>query len=1520
LTNFVDSITSISKTTGYTSKYNKYKEHFEKSKVFLNDELYQDLLSIYKNFMLKVREILQVFKNNKLSDKYPDLTELSFIDEHIRIIDNFYSRFDMFVSDDIFNSRYIKIIEDFKKTEKNEIDKELKGIKSCHKIINAYPLGKDYNYDICLKFKRKKTYTCVNGVVSHKTNSDNYCLPAASMSRNYLKLQKHSVDSDLSISQFNSKFKQFHGLLIEKINLYTSKINSLKQSLANLEKETINQKYTLDYLTPLQSYVSSILSDKYGNNIIECSYNYYQTLMSTRIKSLLDDVSDKWYQYYDNVYTDINNNLQKYNNSITEFANILSFYLTVLSTNITNNYYDSIELLQKTEFNYTIKYYYNILLKSVKSAYQYVISKLPLNPIGFNNIINLRKKEVNEVFTKLIKNIQNSKEYALNFKNQVYVTQVAETNFFKTNDILKNNVLDTSKNLMPKLVKIMQLKNGKSNTEISLSSRFYLGNSENGRQIEELYEQINKKVFVYLNLEKFKELLIENWIFDQDEFIRSLKELLYNSDLEVKKELNTEKQKYINSLEKEITKTYNKDEIAKKINELYVNEIIDLNANQINNIKQNVNDIINKIKEELTKEAQVLKKKVTSLNKDYTKIKERLQNYKNSIKAKLDEIIFDVIKQFNQKIMDRIYTNFFEKNLDKYIEESENTINDLNIGEIKLLSDTYDIGQIIHNIILNICNGYKTFTKTEINSNYEKYTFKLKNAVNIDNLKKIVNEQIDNDYNTILLKVLKEVATNDIGIQGYEPYDFKESIIKNIDEFIATKFNNIKKIMETTKGKNYDFDMKSWKKMDFSLVYQTIVNNCNSLSNFVYGEKDDEKEHVDEFLKNIMRTNFNDLLKNIIPSFGNDFFERITTYNENFKITSLYKSLQYSLIITLAFYQSLYGSSGKIKALTKDLKLKIYSLNNLDLVAQKKNKEVLELLDKKVEEFIIDSKDFLVEKYVLFFKNDVSIEKNFTGIVHQEILDNLIDLRDNFNNDYLNLMNKFFKDKLITSYTKTLNKETKEMVEAVEDLRESLKVKIDDLFSLDPDEVLSDINNKMDNTLNSIDKYNKHCDIEISTNLENFLNNYGTLNVKPKFNRLLNIMNEVTKNGILDTIEQNSENYLNYYDANEFIEKTNNIHLNIKQNYIENLNNSINNYGIEEYPNNLENEILRQTEIHQKKTRRMLSEEEIDNLNKEKIADKAIDETFKKILASSLNAKTFIYSLEKFDDFDKLLDENINKLNIAYKISLKIIKDNKYPEDVHNNLTLKLSELKNSTLDYYYYVKNSFHKLKDYLQNSVNQIDYDLNQCANITYITFAKKYENYTNINNIDTINCEDIGEILGSEIVENQAKITTVNYTISDIKLDTRFIFKVFYEDGEIKKPRVKATIINKSKPRNIEIKFINEQEDLGEIIERINAEINNVNFTMDISFTTASKDLNVTTITDFESFKYSRDIIEIKPELKEICEPIEMGGYVYNFCYNYNSGDNYQEIMPKKNTTIEQKRIIEEATVHENVIFNS
>ena len=733
--------------------------------------------------------------------------------------------------------------------------------------------------------------------------------------------------------------------------------------------------------------------------------------------------------------------------------------------------------------------------------------------------------------------------------------------------------------------------------------------------------------------------------------------------------------------------------------------------------------------------------------------------------------------------------------------------------------------------------------------------------------------------------------------------------------------NNIKNIIESTKGLNYNFDMKDWKKMDFSLIYENIKNNCDSLSIFLYSEKDNEKEYFDIFLKDTIKLNFNNLLKNIMLTYSNVFFERIIKYNENFKITSLYNTLKYIMISTLAYYRSLYGSSGKIKALTKDIKLKIYSLNVLDKIAQKKNNEVLNLLNKNVKEFIIDSKDYFAEKYIELFESDVSIEKSFTEIVRQEILDNVIELKDVFKDDFLSIMNEYFEDKLITIYTKTLNEETKNFVAFVEELREGLKANIDDIFSLEPDEVLNDINNKMSTTLASLDKYNNNSNtFKISENLENFLYNYGSDNIQPKFTRILNIFNEAAKNGIEDTVEKNADNYINYHSIEEFSEIADNIHKNIYQNYFGKINQSIYNYGIEEYPKKLENEISRQAELYEKKNRRILSEEEIENIKKEKIADKTIDEALKKILLSSLSAKTFINSFGKFDEFEKTIDENLIKLNISYKQALKIIKDNNYPEEIYNNLTSIITKLKNSTLDYYNSIKLTYNELKNYLKESINRINKDLNKCANRTYIIFGQKYENYTNMKNIGSINNENIGDISGSEIIENQAKITTVNYTISNIQKDTQFIFKVDYEEGEIIKQIVKAKIINKSKPGILKLTFINEREDEGDVIERIEAEFKNVNFTMDMFLTTGSKILNVTTSANFESFNYYKDLIQLIPEEKDVCEYIEIFGFEYKYCYTvlHYSEDNYKELEAKKEITVESKNAVDKGFVPENMIF--
>ena len=211
-------------------------------------------------------------------------------------------------------------------------------------------------------------------------------------------------------------------------------------------------------------------------------------------------------------------------------------------------------------------------------------------------------------------------------------------------------------------------------------------------------------------------------------------------------------------------------------------------------------------------------------------------------------------------------------------------------------------------------------------------------------------------------------------------------------------------------------------------------------------------------------------MNNLIPSFGNEFFKRIITYNENFKINGLYDNLRWGLTETLSYYISLYSFS-RIKALTKDLKIKLYSLNNLDSIIEEKNSKILELLDITINDFINDSKNHIIRKYLSYFKADTSIGLAFNEDIKKKIDENLNKIINEIESDYILLLDKYLKEQLISSYTKVLDEKTEEMIKRVRTQREYIKSRIDDLFSLDPDEVLNDINTKLNNTINSIEEY-----------------------------------------------------------------------------------------------------------------------------------------------------------------------------------------------------------------------------------------------------------------------------------------------------------------------------------------------------------------------------------------------------------------------------------------------------------------
>lgn len=1453
-TKFDDTIYNKYKTYNYYNKYKIYKAKFDTSIDFINGNLQNYIFEEYANIIYKLKGVLQTFKGNKLSDKYPEFDELNFIDKHIKDIDTYYTRLSKYISNDKFNNNYKPKIQNYKNRKKTEIEEIKNYIEKKHSIIyNKGDFKSDINNnnnDICVTFRRLKTYTCTNGAVRRYWESKEYVCIVSWGYDNHNKYISLSFQSD---SNFDTKFKNFYSSLKSNIDSYNNKIIELKTLISSIEKDVLNQKKTEGYLSPIQEKINTLIPNNYSDNLIRLSYNYYKKLLDTRLDNILRNSTNKWNNSYDILEKNLNNSNFKY--STSEFGLMALIYEVILSQNLTKTYYDSIIEHQKSEFNYTISYYYNCLLQNITSAYQYIINKIPRNQEGFNNIINLRKEEVNEIFNILIKSIKDSKTEALRISRQAYVLEVSPQNFFNMSSVLTKNIGE-AKNILNTKGMNLYRKESKQNNEFSLACRFYLENSLNGWQIEELYKPINDKIFVTLNTEQFKEIISSNWIFDQDHFINKLNLSIYNSNLEIKKVFAEEKkQNYINQLEDQIKQFYTKESIAQKVSDQYQSQIKEISHDKATLINQYIQVILNKIKEHLSEQENILLQiqNITYSN-DFSKINDTLKNYKDKLINDIKEIIIIIVNDFYNNMMEKAYNGRIENDLNLYLNEAEKY--NVTCKGYESLSEVYNIGEIIYEYVKDLIDEYKNLAKMKIKLKKDEYIEKLYREIGINDIIKEFDNVL-NPYFSKLLTALKKVSTNNKeGI--YPDYDLIDSIKEDINSIFNQNIEKINKTINEIKGEEFNVVLKDWYICDFESVSVRVFDIINKdFEIFIKKKIDNEKKEINKLLKDIISNNFNILIDNLINSFGNEFFERIMKYNENFKITSLYQNLKYSLVVSLLYYGQLYSNT-KINALTKDLKFKLYGLNNLDSIAQEKNKIVLNLLNNEVNKFIEESKLHLMKFYKLFLKEDASIQM-FNQRILKSIASNLEEITPELEKSYEDLLNEKFKNKLISSYTKIMNAQTNDMIQTVYNLKENVRAIFDDLFTLDIDKVLNETNYKMNVTLDSIKEYDNYFNsFKIPQDLINFINSYGTTFIQPAFEKIETLINKETKNLTKKYLDKNSQDYEKYYDSNKIIRLTNETYSSLKINNVEPIIDQAKSYGINEneYHEILHNEINR---IERRNLRRLNDEQTEEDINeeyKEKVADKSVDDNFHKILKSIENAVNFIKSYENFDKFEEIIDDNIKKLNNSYKDSQNTIDEVYKDDDMYDILNNTLERLNNKSLNYYIEIKNKFKSLREYIENSINEIDNLLNKCANSTYKEFANQYEAISNdaesIDKEQNNKEEDINTISHTSITQNTEYITEVD--ISSIIKKAKFKFSLKTEgNGDIKRPKVEASVTNQMRPDSVTFKIYSPFGTCGKNIQEIKVNFNNVNYTTKIHFDTNSTIINVSTIGDFDAYNY-------------------------------------------------------------------
>ena len=433
------------------------------------------------------------------------------------------------------------------------------------------------------------------------------------------------------------------------------------------------------------------------------------------------------------------------------------------------------------------------------------------------------------------------------------------------------------------------------------------------------------------------------------------------------------------------------------------------------------------------------------------------------------------------------------------------------------------------------------------------------------------------------------------------------------------------------------------------------------------------------------------------------------------------------------------------------------------------------------------------------------------------------------------------------------------MIKNINEQRELLKFQIDDLFTIDSKEVFNQINNKTNLILKTINEYNNYCKkFKISEDFTKYLNNFGENYIKPQFNDLKTLLNKITKNYIFLNIEQKSQIYENSLNLEEYLNLSNTI----KNNCFKNIREKINLYGPDKYPDNLQNEINR---LYARNRR--LEEEK-----SETIFDRSIIDIFSRLLNISKYNNIYINSLNLFDKTENIIFKYIQKLNIAFKESQKIIYNNNYEEEITNTLINKLINLKNITSNYYKQINQSFYELKNYIKDSINEIDISLNKCANITYDYFQNEYKKMTNEveifdKEIDTIN-KDINK---TTIINTPNQDYYIKTFIESINEKAKFKFNVGYENNDFTSIYLNVNLINQINPIKMIIDISSPFGECGKIGEIVEVYFNNISYTTNLNFNTNSTNINIITIFEADRYKYSIKRYKIEDNNKSKCKKI-------------------------------------------------
>ena len=351
---------------------------------------------------------MKLIIDNKLFEKYKNYSDFYFLENNLRIVNKINERIDKYFSSDIFDKKYLSIINENIKTNIDLIKSTKTYINEKHNYIKDLDNYADNSNDICIKFRRKVCYGCTN-CVSYTYFYDRFCFILSPYENNYISIKKVTFDIIKNFTEYNSIFDNINLDTKKNVEIYNNILNALDLNISKIKNEMLNKDIDInDNIKEINDWILLTLQTKFEKVLLNESYDYYKSNLDSKLENIFSEIFQTWTSIYKNLSKDVFNNMYNIRDSIFEFSNMADIYRTIIQTDLTENYFNSIIFLQQSELNYQISYYYNYLLKLVDKYFKYVNNKIEKNSYNLNDILSNKKIEIKNNFDNFSQKIQTS--------------------------------------------------------------------------------------------------------------------------------------------------------------------------------------------------------------------------------------------------------------------------------------------------------------------------------------------------------------------------------------------------------------------------------------------------------------------------------------------------------------------------------------------------------------------------------------------------------------------------------------------------------------------------------------------------------------------------------------------------------------------------------------------------------------------------------------------------------------------------------------------------------------------------------------------------------------------------------------------------------------------------------------------------------------------------------------------------------------------------------------------------------